>query len=127
MSRSYPFTDISVGLRDVRIEIPTAVKKGDNAVLICNYDMEGESLYSIKWYKGRREFYRYLPSEHPQPIKTFSLPGINVEVKRNDVKKEVRKCNFSLFLYRRRCRMPRRLCYPKSTRTFRESSHVKVI
>lgn len=78
------FADISVGLRDVRVEIPTAVKRGDNALLICNYDMEGDSLYSIKWYKGRREFYRYTPKE-PQSIKTFSVAGISVEVERSDV------------------------------------------
>lgn len=89
-------TDISVGLRDVRVEIPAAVKRGDNALLICNYDMEGDSLYSIKWYKGRREFYRYTPKE-PQSIKTFPVAGVSVEVKRNDVWKGVTKCNFSLF------------------------------
>ncbi|XP_070492393.1 uncharacterized protein beat-Ib [Chironomus tepperi] len=70
--------DISVGLRDVRVTIPTAIKRGDNALLICNYDMEGDSLYSIKWYKGKREFYRYTPKE-PQSIKTFPVAGINVE------------------------------------------------
>lgn len=73
-----------MGLRDVRVTIPAAVKRGDNALLICNYDMEGDSLYSIKWYKGKREFYRYTPKE-PQSIKTFPVAGINVEVKRNDV------------------------------------------
>lgn len=73
--------DISVGLRDVRVVIPAAVKRGDNALLICNYDMEGDSLYSIKWYKGRREFYRYTPKE-PQFIKTFPVAGISVEVNR---------------------------------------------
>lgn len=74
-----PFPDISVGLRDVRVVIPAAVKRGDNALLICNYDMEDDSLYSIKWYKGRREFYRYTPKE-PQSIKTFPVAGISVEV-----------------------------------------------
>lgn len=78
------FPDISVGLRDVRVVIPNAVKKGDNALLICNYNMEEDSLYSIKWYKGRREFYRYTPKE-PQSIKTFPVAGISVEVKRNHV------------------------------------------
>lgn len=83
-SRSYLTSDISVGLRDVRVVIPAAVKRGDNALLICNYDMEGDSLYSIKWYKGKREFYRYTPKE-PQSIKTFPVAGISVEVKRNHV------------------------------------------
>jgi hypothetical protein len=76
----FPTSDISQGLRDVRVTIPTAVKKGDNANLICNYDLEGDALYSIKWYKGKREFYRYTPRETP-PLKTFSATtGIQVEV-----------------------------------------------
>lgn len=69
-----------MGLRDVRVVIPAAVKRGDQARLICNYDMEGDSLYSIKWYKGKREFYRYTPKE-TQSIKIFPVPGINVEVR----------------------------------------------
>jgi hypothetical protein len=73
--------DISVGLRDVRVTIPAAVKRGDNALLICNYDMEGDSLYSIKWYKGKREFFRYTPKETQSIIKTFPVAGINVEVR----------------------------------------------
>ncbi|XP_037024568.1 uncharacterized protein LOC119066298 isoform X1 [Bradysia coprophila] len=70
--------DISLGLRDVRVTVPTAVKKGDDAHLICNYDLEGDALYSVKWYKGRREFYRYTPKENPA-MKIFPLPGISVE------------------------------------------------
>jgi hypothetical protein len=77
----FPISDISQGLRDVRVTIPTAVKKGDNANLICNYDLERDALYSIKWHKGKREFYRYTPRETP-PLKTFSATtGIQVEVK----------------------------------------------
>lgn len=68
-----------MGLRDVRVTVPMAVKKGDNAHLICNYDLEGDTLYSVKWYKGRREFYRYTPKENPG-MKIFPLAGINVEV-----------------------------------------------
>lgn len=106
-----PSTDISVGLRDVRVVIPAAVKRGDNAILICNYDMEGDSLYSIKWYKGRREFYRYTPKE-PQSIKTFPVAGISVEVRRRSQleKSHNVQSNVSLSLIHRQLyRMPRRL------------------
>lgn len=86
-----------MGLRDVRVQIPNAVKRGDNALLICNYDMEEDSLYSIKWYKGKREFYRYTPKE-PQSIKTFPVAGITVEVKSTAVKREVQSSS-SHFLF----------------------------
>lgn len=66
-------------LKDVRVKIPTAVRKSDNAVLNCYYDMEGDSLYSVKWYKGRREFYRYSPKENPA-MKTFPIAGVHIVV-----------------------------------------------
>uniref|UniRef100_A0A182VUG9 Ig-like domain-containing protein n=1 Tax=Anopheles minimus TaxID=112268 RepID=A0A182VUG9_9DIPT len=40
--------------------------------------MDGESLYSVKWYKGRREFYRYTPKESP-PMKIFPAQGVQVK------------------------------------------------
>lgn len=63
----------------MHVLIPTAVKRGDNAMLTCAYDLEEDSLYSIKWYKGNREFYRYTPRENP-PMKVFRVAGLNVEV-----------------------------------------------
>lgn len=68
-----------MGLRNVNILVPAAVKKGDNVLLTCTYDLEGDILYSVKWYKGRREFYRYTPKENPA-MKIFSITGITVEV-----------------------------------------------
>ncbi|KAL5280462.1 hypothetical protein ACFFRR_004440 [Megaselia abdita] len=65
-------------LKDVHVLIPTAVKRGDNARLTCAYDLEEDSLYSIKWYKGNREFYRYTPRENP-PMKVFPVAGLKVE------------------------------------------------
>lgn len=73
------FTDTAFGLRDVHINVPLAVRRGDDAHLLCNYNLENDTLYSVKWYKGRREFYRYLPKENPA-MKLFPLAGINVEV-----------------------------------------------
>lgn len=71
-------------LRDVVVVMPNAVKRGENAVLQCRYDLEGDSLYSVKWYKGRREFFRYTPKENP-PVRTFTALGvqINVSLSRN--------------------------------------------
>lgn len=77
------FTELSWGLRDVRVTVPLAVRRGDNAQLICTYDLENDTLYSVKWYKGRREFYRYLPKENPA-MKLFAVAGITVDVSSTD-------------------------------------------
>jgi len=67
-------------LRNVNVRIPSAVKRGDNALLICNYDIENDTLYTVKWYRGRREFYRYTPKENPA-WKIFTKTNeIDVEV-----------------------------------------------
>lgn len=63
----------------VQVNIPQSVKKGESANIICSYNLEGDTLYSIKWYKGRREFFRFTPKENPAK-KTFPLVGITVEV-----------------------------------------------
>ncbi|XP_043515298.1 uncharacterized protein LOC122531440 [Frieseomelitta varia] len=69
---------ICSGLREVRIQIPTAVKKGDPAILNCWYDTEGDLLYAVKWYKGGQEFYRYAPNEIPV-VKTFPIGNLTVK------------------------------------------------
>ncbi|XP_011153049.1 uncharacterized protein LOC105191385 [Harpegnathos saltator] len=69
---------ICSGLREVRIQIPTAVKKDDSAILNCWYDTEGDPLYAVKWYKGGREFYRYAPNENPA-VKTFPIGNLTVK------------------------------------------------
>jgi hypothetical protein len=71
--------DISHGLRDVRVKVPKLVKNGYDAKLICNYDLEGDTLYSVKWYKDGREICRYVPSDY-NPIRCFSNPDIQVDV-----------------------------------------------
>lgn len=51
----------------------------EDAVLGCKFDLDGESLYSVKWYKDGFEFYRYVPRDMP-PGQVFPLPGVDVEV-----------------------------------------------
>lgn len=80
-SLTFWIADIILGLRDVHIRVPQYVRNGDDALLMCNYNLENDTLYSIKWYRGRREFFRYLPKENPA-IKLFPVSGISVEVKK---------------------------------------------
>ncbi|XP_061387933.1 cell adhesion molecule 3-like, partial [Musca vetustissima] len=71
----------TLALRNVSVTIPLAVKRGDNAILICNYDIENDTLYTVKWYRGRREFYRYTPKENPawKIFSTSTANGLSVD------------------------------------------------
>ena len=42
--------------------LPTVVQKGDKVDLRCKYELSGENMYSLKWYRDNVEFYRYIPS-----------------------------------------------------------------
>ncbi len=48
----------SILLRDVGV--PSFAVQGKEAVLSCDYDLEGQELYAVKWYKNGLEFYRYV-------------------------------------------------------------------
>ncbi|XP_074033581.1 uncharacterized protein [Leptinotarsa decemlineata] len=66
-------------LREVLLTIdPKVVQRFNYSILRCSYDLEGDELYSVKWYRGRHEFYRYTPSEQPS-IKTFPVKGIDID------------------------------------------------
>ncbi|XP_041631857.1 uncharacterized protein beat-IIIc isoform X2 [Drosophila kikkawai] len=67
------------GLKLTEIRIPQYVVKGSATQLECLYDLDGEALYSVKWYKDGNEFYRYVPRDMP-PAQTFLLPGVNVDL-----------------------------------------------
>jgi len=64
--------------------VPAQVMLEERATLQCIFDMEGEELYSVKWYKAGHEFFRYIPGDRDQRITTFNLPGITVEKSYSD-------------------------------------------
>jgi hypothetical protein len=68
------------GLKNLSLSIePAWVRRGQSAQLYCHYEMESSPLYSVKWYRGTLEFYRYSPGENP-PAKIFPYTGIKVDV-----------------------------------------------
>ena len=67
-------------VRLTKLIVPSYKYVEDKAVLSCNYDLEGEELYSVKWYKDGNEFYRFIPGERDQKVTVFSLPGVKVDV-----------------------------------------------
>ncbi|CRK93319.1 CLUMA_CG006860, isoform A [Clunio marinus] len=75
--------DFALTLKDVRVLVPAAVRRGENVNLICQYDLEGDTLYSMKWYKGKREFFRFTPKENPS-LQIFPVQGIYVETSKSN-------------------------------------------
>jgi len=63
----------------------------------CHYDSQGEQVYSVKWYKGGLEIFRYLPSVKEQPITAFPRTGVFID----EVRLEIKKHGFLLSLSKR--------------------------
>ena len=63
---------------------------GHSVSLLCDYDLERQSLYQVKWYKGRHEFYRYSPGEHSKK-KIFLVKNLDVDVSAQSVNKRLTK------------------------------------
>ena len=61
------------------IDVPPHRVVGEKARLICKFDMEGDILYSVKWYKDDLEFYRFVPNDRPK-LQVFPQEGIHVDV-----------------------------------------------
>ncbi|RWS19879.1 uncharacterized protein B4U80_06685 [Leptotrombidium deliense] len=60
--------------------VPKTAFVGDKVELLCLYDLlEGESLYTLKWYRDETEFFRIEPNARPGP-QYFTVVGINVDV-----------------------------------------------
>ncbi|XP_071538519.1 cell adhesion molecule 2-like [Panulirus ornatus] len=77
------FAHEGVAMKWVRFSVPSWASRGEDAVLTCQFDLEGERLYSVKWYKAGREFYRYVPGDWP-PQQAFAHHGITVDVSQSN-------------------------------------------
>ncbi|XP_066253810.1 uncharacterized protein [Euwallacea similis] len=75
-------------LKNVRAVVPLAAKVHDSILLQCDFDLEGEPLYTVKWYKGGREFFRFVPREDPK-MQIFSVNGIQVDLSRSSANEVV--------------------------------------
>lgn len=66
-------------LKNVKATVPQAVRLNDALRLRCDFDLENEPLYTVKWYKEGKEFFRHVPKEDPNMM-TFTVPGIHPDV-----------------------------------------------
>lgn len=60
------------------------------AVLYCRYDLEGDRLYSVKWYKDDEEFYRFMPRIDPEK-NVFDRPGVRVDVSNDTLRADMER------------------------------------
>ncbi|EEC02590.1 beat protein, putative [Ixodes scapularis] len=77
-------------IRILSLEVPQTALVGTEARLRCAYDLEGDVLYSVKWYRDDVEFFRFVPSDRP-PGQFFPVDGIKVDVRT------------AFFFYRNKC------------------------
>ncbi|XP_076390667.1 uncharacterized protein LOC100875340 isoform X15 [Megachile rotundata] len=71
------------GLQLLRINVPAYSLRGKSALLECRYDLQGDKLYSITWYKDHEEFYRYVPRGEPTKH-SYRVEGVKVDHRRSD-------------------------------------------
>ena len=62
-----------------KVTVPPFTIGGDTAALVCDYDSQGEEVYSVKWYKGGQEIFRFLPSSQDNPMTVYPRPGVMID------------------------------------------------
>ena len=49
-------------MKIIKMDVPTHKLVGESVKLVCRFEMEGDTLYSVKWYRNEQEFYRLVSS-----------------------------------------------------------------
>lgn len=79
------FLTDSGGQNITRFFVPTTARIGDSVLLICEYSLSrGQKIYTHKWYKEEKEFWRHEPRQRPA-YTYFNVSGINVDVSGLDI------------------------------------------
>ncbi|KAL3283084.1 hypothetical protein HHI36_006241 [Cryptolaemus montrouzieri] len=61
-----------------RIVVPATGYSEKSLTLNCEFDLEGDELRSVKWFKDSEEFFRYMPNEIPKTI-SHRISGVQVD------------------------------------------------
>ncbi|XP_042209664.1 uncharacterized protein LOC121857670 [Homarus americanus] len=62
-----------------RVRVPARLEVGGEGELDCSWEENTDHMYSIQWYQGPHEFYRYTPTA-AHPIQIFDPPTLDVDV-----------------------------------------------
>ena len=68
-----------LGLSLTQVHVPPFGLGGQSVELGCEYDTQGEQVYSVKWYKGGLEIFRFVPSVKEQPMLSYPRPGVSID------------------------------------------------
>ncbi|XP_037803480.1 uncharacterized protein LOC119597885 [Penaeus monodon] len=72
------------GLRVTEVVVPPFLVIGQRARLRCHFALEGEVLYSLKWWKDGSQFYQFIPRNDPKMV-VFSVAGVTVNVENSNL------------------------------------------
>ncbi|XP_022246145.1 uncharacterized protein LOC106463027 [Limulus polyphemus] len=72
----------ATALQLVMLDVPSPTVVGQEVELTCSFDLNGDTLYSVKWYKDDVEFYRYVPNDWP-PGQFLPLGGVRVDLSKS--------------------------------------------
>ncbi|XP_025156392.1 uncharacterized protein LOC105190036 isoform X2 [Harpegnathos saltator] len=76
----------TAALQLLKLEVPSIVDpRWEKVSLKCLYDLHGDELYSVKWYKDGDEFFRFMPGSTPAG-RDYHVKGVFVDVKQSDNK-----------------------------------------
>ncbi|XP_065213184.1 uncharacterized protein LOC135840517 [Planococcus citri] len=76
---------VYVNLLEVDVQISENVEAGGNATLRCLFNCDVKEIVTLKWYRGNREFYRYMPSTYPSvSVFPFTVGGIDVDLRNSN-------------------------------------------
>lgn len=63
------------------VHIPNYVIQNSSVQLGCDFDLENDTLYSVRWYKDDEEFFRYMDAEYHFPrTASYQVEGIHIDV-----------------------------------------------
>ncbi|KAK3915186.1 Cell adhesion molecule 2 [Frankliniella fusca] len=76
------------GLRLLHVSVPPVLLRGETASLQCEYELGGDRLYSVQWYKDDDEIYRYVPRAAMQKH-SYQVDGVYVDRHSSDERRVV--------------------------------------
>ncbi|XP_065347137.1 uncharacterized protein LOC135944246 [Cloeon dipterum] len=70
------------GLHFINVSVPRYAELHETLTMSCHFELGDDQLYMVKWFKDRKEFFRY-GADHNS--RNFALPGIKIDMSRSDM------------------------------------------